>query len=263
MKINLPNCIVGAILIVLAIPLLSATSGRTEKTDVPDLEKLRGDDIPCLAPAASDEKAFGKKEYRWKKHVVTFAFLNGEGSAKLRERVTAEALKWNGHASIELRRIDDPQQSDVRVAFKALGHWSRIGNTATDVPKAAQTMNLQIFDDTSSREVRRVTLHEFGHALSLMHEHQNPQVTIQWREDAVLKYYSGPPNYWNEAQIQTNVLSHYTSTNTFNSGFDPDSIMLYPISKSLTYNFSSKQNTTISPKDLEALKLAYPLRRKD
>lgn len=258
MKLNLHNIITGVIMTAFGILLALPSSGRTSKAKAQDLKNLRAADIPCLAPGASDEKAFGKKQYRWPKHVVTFAFMNGEGSPKLRDRVTKEALKWNGHAAIELRPIDDPKQSDVRVAFKPLGHWSRIGKTATEVPKAEQTMNLQISETSSSQEVRRVALHEFGHALSLMHEHQNPQVTIQWKQDAVRQYYSGPPNYWNDAQIEHNVLSHYTADNTFNSGFDPDSIMLYPISHSLTYNFSSKQNTAISSKDFAALKLAYP-----
>lgn len=258
MKLNLPNCLIGSIVIAFGVLLTFPSSGRTNKAKAQDLRSLPAADIPCLAPAASDEKAFGKKEYRWQKRTVTFAFLNGQGSALLRDRVNKEAVKWNGHAAIELKPVADPQRSDVRIAFKPLGHWSRIGRTATDVPKAEQTMNLQISDSTSSQEVRRIVLHEFGHALSLMHEHQNPQVAIQWKEDAVLKYYGGPPNYWNEAQIKRNVLSHYTSTNTFNSGFDPNSIMMYPISSSLTYNFTSKQNTTISTKDLEALRLAYP-----
>ena len=33
----------------------------------------------------------------------------------------------------------------------------------------------------------RVILHEFGHALALVHEHQNSALSIQWNETAVIE----------------------------------------------------------------------------
>jgi hypothetical protein len=37
-------------------------------------------------------------------------------------------------------------------------------------------------------------IHEFGHALGLIHEHQNPSGGIQWNKPVVCRYYEGPPN---------------------------------------------------------------------
>ena len=47
------------------------------------------------------------------------------------------------------------------------GSWSRIGTDATKVPLMSCTMNLGFVD-------RATVLHEFGHALGLIHEHQSP-----------------------------------------------------------------------------------------
>jgi hypothetical protein len=258
MKNNISQTIAATVALSIWLGSSSSSSSVEPDSRIPELSQLSEKEIPCLAMASSDEKGWGKRQYFWKKNQITFSFMPSEGSAKLRDRVTQEALKWNGLANITLVRVPDGQKSDVRVGFGALGHWSQVGNLSARTPAANRTMNLQVSDSTGAGELRRVTLHEFGHALGLMHEHQNPQVTIRWKEDAVLKYYSGPPNFWNEAQIRSNVLSHYDGKGTLNVGFDPKSIMLYPISRSLTYNFSSGVNTTLSPQDKDFIKKAYP-----
>ena len=51
--------------------------------------------------------------------------------------------------------------------------------------------------------------HEFGHAIGLAHEHQNPAGGIEWNEARVIQDLSGPPNNWDEAQIRHNVLKKY------------------------------------------------------
>jgi hypothetical protein len=46
-------------------------------------------------------------------------------------------------------------------------------------------------------------VHEFGHALGLIHEHQNPNRAIQWNRDAVINDLQGPPNNWDLKQSRT------------------------------------------------------------
>jgi len=53
---------------------------------------------------------------------------------------------------------------------------------------------------------RDTALHEIGHTLGFPHEHQNPNAGIVWDEDAVLDYFRGPPNNWNDQQINWNIL---------------------------------------------------------
>ena len=61
----------------------------------------------------------------------------------------------------------------------------------------------------------------FGHAIGAIHEHQNPDGGIQWNEPAVLKYFSGWPNNWDEATIGFNILDRYTSNQLNGTKFDP------------------------------------------
>jgi hypothetical protein len=69
--------------------------------------------------------------------------------------------------------------------------------------------------------------HEFGHAIGLAHEHQNPDGGIQWKENVVIRDLSGPPNNWDEETIRHNVLRKYSADQVIGTKFDPRSIMLY------------------------------------
>jgi hypothetical protein len=52
-------------------------------------------------------------------------------------------------------------------------------------------------------------LHEFGHALGLVHEHQHPAGGIQWNRPQVLRDLSGPPNNWPLDVIEQNVFKPF------------------------------------------------------
>ena len=58
---------------------------------------------------------------------------------------------------------------------------------------------------TPLEEYMRVVLHEFGHALGLIHERQNPSGGIQWNKPVVYRYYQGPPNFWVPQQVDINL----------------------------------------------------------
>ena len=59
------------------------------------------------------------------------------------------------------------------------GSWSYLGTDATRVPKESFTMNLGYVD-------RPTVLHEFGHSLGLIHEHQSPfPGGFEWNREEV------------------------------------------------------------------------------
>lgn len=72
-------------------------------------------------------------------------------------------------------------------------------------------------------------LHEFGHILGMIHEHQTPFGTpFKWDRNQVLTIFSGAPNYWDENTISENFFIDYNETGVYNgSSFDPNSIMKY------------------------------------
>ncbi len=142
------------------------------------------------------------------------------GSAAQRAKAKEQALWWTVHANLKFE-FGTAADAEIRVTFdESDGAWSYIGTDCRAIPLDQPTMNLGFLDGGTAA-------HEFGHAIGLAHEHQNPQGGITWNEAAVIADLSGPPNHWDEATIRHNVLRKYAVSQVRGTHFDPDSIMLY------------------------------------
>ena len=103
---------------------------------------------------------------------------------------------------------------------------------------------------TSLREYQRVVRHEFGHALGMIHEHQNPAAAgqIPWDKPKVYAYYA--QQGWIEDDVDYNIFDVYDEDTTNFTEFDPTSIMQYAIPDSLTIgSYSVGWNTALSELD--------------
>ncbi|MCI0419679.1 MAG: M12 family metallopeptidase [Acidobacteria bacterium] len=165
------------------------------------------------------------------------------GSAAQRALAREQARWWAEHANLTFEFGTAPD-AEIRVAFDSSdGAWSYIGTDCRGIPQNQPTMNLGFQDGGTSA-------HEFGHAIALGHEHQNPAGGIQWNEAAVIRDLSGPPNNWTEAQIRHNVLEKYSADQIRGTSFDSDSIMLYFFPARWTLNGqSTKANEVLSTLD--------------
>lgn len=110
----------------------------------------------------------------WLKGSTITVKLDTAASRYVREKVEQYAREWTKYANIGFKFVTEGE-ADIRVTFKAgKGFYSYIGTDAKFF-KDKETMNLGWFDGkTSDKEFRRTTIHEFGHALGLNHEHQHP-----------------------------------------------------------------------------------------
>jgi len=201
---------------------------------------------------ANQQYALSAKGKQWAiGEVIDIAFLHG--TKKQIDYVISIAEVWLQYANIKFNWKSDLSKSDVRISFHPnLGSWSYIGTDAMFIDKKQATMNLgQLIPST--------ILHEFGHMLGLMHEHQNPDGGIQWNREKVISELSGPPNNWDVNMIEHNVLRVPNSSATNGTKFDKDSIMLYSFPSEWTLNNKgTKQNNTLSKTDIEYISKLYP-----
>ncbi|WAJ28458.1 GDSL-type esterase/lipase family protein [Antarcticirhabdus aurantiaca] len=257
-----------------AAAIAAATAGASSNSPRRGMTTMSGNEhrfCRCLTrddlSAAGRRVAEGQKaavldEAKWSSGaLLRVRFL--EGSQPLRQRVRLVAEEWvaSGMANLRFEWIDDGD-AEIRIAFRqGEGSWSYLGTVSRQITDQAEpTMNYGWLTDASGdEEVRSVVLHEFGHALGLIHEHQNPKGGIVWNEPAVVADLSGPPNNWTMDQIRFNVLDHYDPKRVTGSEIDEDSIMMYPIPESWTVgDFSTGFNGELSPTDREIIRQAYP-----
>jgi hypothetical protein len=183
---------------------------------------------------------------------LTVRFLGGTPAEQAVAR--EQAGWWTKVANLRFE-FDGPANADIRVSFdRTDGAWSYVGTDGKGIPLGDATMNLGFLDGGTAA-------HEFGHAIGLAHEHQNPAGGIEWNEEIVIREMAKSPNFWDEAKTRHNILRKYSADQVNGTKFDPDSIMLYFFPASWTLNgIATKANEVLSAMDkaFVAGALMYP-----
>ena len=190
------------------------------------------------------------------------AWMNGstlrvrfmDGTAN-QQAIAREQAGWWGQVANLKFEFNDASAAEIRITFNPSdGAWSYIGTDCREIPMNEATMNLGFLDGGTAA-------HEFGHAIGLAHEHQNPAGGIQWNENVVIREAAKSPNFWDEATTRHNILRKYSANQLNGTAFDPDSIMLYFFPATWTLNgIGTKANDVLSriDKDFIAGAKMYP-----
>ena len=179
------------------------------------------------------------------------AWMNGStlhvrfigGTAAQRAKAQEQAGWWTAVANLNLV-FDNTPGAEIRISFDANdGAWSYVGTDCRDIPLNEATMNLGFLDGGTCA-------HEWGHALGLAHEHQNPAGGIQWNEPVVIREMAKSPNFWDAETTRHNILHRYRADQVNGTSFDPKSVMLYFFPADWTTNgIGTEANETLSTVD--------------
>ena len=128
------------------------------------------------------------------------------------------------------------------------------------VPKGATTLNLSAFDHHLPQDYKKIILHEFGHALGFLHEHQS-NTNCNFNMDRIYAYY-GAITEEDKAIVDHNIKNINLSGTIF-SAHDKHSIMHYSFPHWVFFNGVNSpcyttNNDELSEEDKIMMLEAYP-----
>jgi hypothetical protein len=181
------------------------------------------------------------KDKLWKKGTeLKVRFL--QGTPELHERTLKTARSWLvSGVQLAMRQAQPGEAADIRIAFDATkGSWSYVGTDSRTIHPSQPTMNLGWATlETPEKDFSSVVIHEFGHAMGLLHEHNHPGAKIEWDKPAVYADLGGDPNWWDKATIDSNVFARFDTGKVITTDFDSVSVMIYTVPPNWTTNGKS------------------------
>jgi hypothetical protein len=195
---------------------------------------------------------------KWKRKDIKVKFL--DRSPFLEPLIIQCAKEWETYANIKFNFVEN-EDADVRISLHQDNtSWSKLGNECLSVTdQNIPTMNFGWFNKfTDHTEIKRTTLHEFGHVLGCIHEHQSPAGNIPWDVNTIRRVYTtamGKTEEW----VQRNILGKFPEGDISNSNYDEHSIMHYPFDGMFTTTGKPYGvNWNLSAQDKIFIKSCYP-----
>lgn len=181
------------------------------------------------------------------------------GDPNIHAKVERFAKAWEQFANLTFVFVQNGN-TDIRISYHLDNRsWSRLGTDALAFPQDVETMHYGwLHSGTTDEETRRTVVHEFGHALGMFHEHQHPDVVINWNKPVVYRYYMERLG-WSKADVDQNLFMPRARADSQFDSYDPLSIMHYPVPPEFTTDgVSVGWNLVPSDADKRFIARAYP-----
>ncbi|MFB7333821.1 M12 family metallopeptidase [Streptomyces adustus] len=193
----------------------------------------------------------GSGETRW---------VSWVGAEEQRDLVRECFREWQDLGiGVSFVEVGDRSEAELRIGFQlGDGSWSAVGKDALRVGLNERTMNVG-WDLTVPGE-RQTALHQIGHALGMVHEHQSPFAGLHWDDEAVYADLAGPPNFWSRETTYNNILRKLDASEANGSVWDPLSIMEFPFSSGLALEPEQFRGGLHPPGGLSPLDKEFALR---
>lgn len=168
------------------------------------------------------------------------------------KRIVEERINPLIKGHLRFNFVEDKNLAVIRIQFNEMGGCSsQIGSEAKKIEdKNIATMQFAWFDVGT-------VLHEFGHALGLIHEHQNPKGNnIDWNKPML--YAWGDKIGWDRDKVDEQIIQRMDINSVNGSDYDPKSIMLYFYPPQVTKdNKGTSQNLVLSNTDKQTITDQY------
>jgi serralysin len=210
---------------------------------------------------ASEVRAAYLNSVKWKPgQTITVGFMRDKYFNADCVKTVQDVINSSIAPHVNLKFVWDApiSESMIRISFgppRQASSW--IGTGALRVDKSLPTMKLG-FGCESGRH--GTIIHEFGHALGMIHEHLRGDTTIKYDCPKLVNYLTGSPNFWACRTIKDNILD-LTSVGEYDdsySEYDPYSIMHYHLGNFRCDGGNSQENSQLSPCDIFMLQKTYP-----
>lgn len=192
---------------------------------------------------------------------LRISFL-GQPEPTLKQSIFTLASEWTLHANINFELLQDNVETDeIRIATDVPSNMNRsaVGTLALTYEGPSMCLGTRPGDE----KFRTIVLHEFGHALGMLHEHQHPDAAFDWSMDYLRTTFFAKSPYASEEHFEQWIATNYTPFSV-NSGleiaaYDTHSIMHYGISADrVNGGATTQRNEHLSAGDIAFMRMHYP-----